>query len=312
MHMSCDCSHNNFMTLLRSRNWVSDGVGDRTASDGQMADWSWPTIHCKAIVLCVPHHTLLMLICFLQSFVPTIIFTAIVPRFLATYQTRAQKLTQWENHKHQSSFDSSLTIKTFALSSVVAYLGLALSRFHLYSLWRDCHEHRSTFYHHLYHPLPLLPLLSFIQPKKVAMHSLCVTREQQAPSLIVRVSRVRCSHSRSQTRRPTSSSKSAFPSSRVRLPLSARVNFDLPCLVQAPATRRKSVSGLRTIRMQLRATNANSLSAYGGKYPSLSMSSLRTTTRWLTSLATSRSGRLSGPSHPVSNRSLCSSFPRLP
>src|SRR5216684_5214629 len=151
MHMSCDCSHNNFMTLLRSRNRVSDGVGDRTASDGQMADWSWPTIHCKAIVLYDPHHTLL--ICFLQSFVPTIIFTAIVPRFLAIYQTRAQNLTQWENHKHQSSFDTSLTIKTFAPSSVVAPRPCPF-RFHLYSLWRDCHEHRSTFYHHLYHPSP--------------------------------------------------------------------------------------------------------------------------------------------------------------
>jgi anoctamin-10 len=71
-----------------------------------------------------------LLICFLlQSFVPTIVFTAIVPRFLSIYQTRAQKLTQWENHKHQSSHDTSLTIKTFALSSVVAYLGLALSAF---------------------------------------------------------------------------------------------------------------------------------------------------------------------------------------
>jgi hypothetical protein len=54
---------------------------------------------------------------------------AIVPSFLAIYHTRAQRLTQWENHKHQSSFDTSLTIKTFALSSVVAYLGLALSAF---------------------------------------------------------------------------------------------------------------------------------------------------------------------------------------
>lgn len=66
---------------------------------------------------------------FVQSFVPTILFAAIVPNFLAIYHTRALRLTQWENHKHQSSFDTSLTIKTFALSSVVAYLGLALSAF---------------------------------------------------------------------------------------------------------------------------------------------------------------------------------------
>lgn len=54
---------------------------------------------------------------------------AIVPSFLAIYHKRAERLTQWENHKHQSTFDTSLTIKTFALSSVVAYLGLALSAF---------------------------------------------------------------------------------------------------------------------------------------------------------------------------------------
>jgi anoctamin-10 len=35
----------------------------------------------------------------------------------------------WENHAHQSTHDASLTIKTFALSSIVAYLGLSLSAF---------------------------------------------------------------------------------------------------------------------------------------------------------------------------------------
>jgi anoctamin-10 len=65
----------------------------------------------------------------LQSFAPTIICAAVIPRFLAIYQSRARRLTQWENHKQQSSFDTSLTLKTFAVSSVVAYLGLALSAF---------------------------------------------------------------------------------------------------------------------------------------------------------------------------------------
>lgn len=63
------------------------------------------------------------------SFAPTAIFTIAIPRFLAIYRARAQRLTQWENHKHQSAFDASLTTKTFALSSIVAYLGLALSAF---------------------------------------------------------------------------------------------------------------------------------------------------------------------------------------
>jgi hypothetical protein len=35
----------------------------------------------------------------------------------------------WENHAHQSTHDSSLTIKTFALSAIIAYLGLSLSAF---------------------------------------------------------------------------------------------------------------------------------------------------------------------------------------
>ncbi|KAI0306043.1 calcium-activated chloride channel-domain-containing protein [Multifurca ochricompacta] len=63
------------------------------------------------------------------SLAPTVIFAAVIPRFLTIYRTYAQRLTQWENHKHQSTFDASLTIKTFSLSSIVAYLGLGLSAF---------------------------------------------------------------------------------------------------------------------------------------------------------------------------------------
>jgi hypothetical protein len=39
------------------------------------------------------------------------------------------RFTAWENHEHNSSHTGSLTLKTFALSAVVAYLGLALSAF---------------------------------------------------------------------------------------------------------------------------------------------------------------------------------------
>jgi hypothetical protein len=63
------------------------------------------------------------------GFSPTILFLAIVPSIQGIYQGYAQRLTAWENHKHQSSFAASLTIKTFSLSAVVAYLGLALSAF---------------------------------------------------------------------------------------------------------------------------------------------------------------------------------------
>lgn len=41
----------------------------------------------------------------------------------------AVKLTEWENHRRQSSYDRSLTLKSFALSAIVAYGGLALSAF---------------------------------------------------------------------------------------------------------------------------------------------------------------------------------------
>ena len=54
---------------------------------------------------------------------------ASVPNFLAVYQKYATKLTNLENHKHQSTYDYSLTIKRFALSAIVAYLGLMLSAF---------------------------------------------------------------------------------------------------------------------------------------------------------------------------------------
>ena len=54
---------------------------------------------------------------------------ASVPNFLGVYQKYATRLTNLENHKHQSTYDYSLTIKRFALSAMVAYLGLTLSAF---------------------------------------------------------------------------------------------------------------------------------------------------------------------------------------
>ncbi|KAJ2930954.1 hypothetical protein H1R20_g6155, partial [Candolleomyces eurysporus] len=63
------------------------------------------------------------------GFSPTILFVLLVPRFLALYQALAVALTRWENHKHQSTYTASLTLKTFALGALVAYSGLALSAF---------------------------------------------------------------------------------------------------------------------------------------------------------------------------------------
>ncbi|KAJ7902476.1 calcium-activated chloride channel-domain-containing protein [Mycena leptocephala] len=63
------------------------------------------------------------------AFSPTVLFVALVPRLLAVYQSIATRFTAWENHAHQSSHAASLTVKTFALSALVAYMGLALSAF---------------------------------------------------------------------------------------------------------------------------------------------------------------------------------------
>ncbi|KAI0085807.1 DUF590-domain-containing protein [Irpex rosettiformis] len=63
------------------------------------------------------------------SFSPTILFMTLVPRLLSIYHTYAVKFTDWENHSRQSTHDGSLTIKTFSLSAIVAYGGLALSAF---------------------------------------------------------------------------------------------------------------------------------------------------------------------------------------
>jgi len=54
---------------------------------------------------------------------------ALVPKLLGIYKGYAMRFTDRENHAHQSSHNSSLTIKVFTLSAMNAYLGLALSAF---------------------------------------------------------------------------------------------------------------------------------------------------------------------------------------
>ncbi|KAI0759326.1 DUF590-domain-containing protein [Irpex lacteus] len=60
---------------------------------------------------------------------PTILFMTLVPRLLSIYHAYAVRFTDWENHSRQSTHDASLTLKTFSLSAIVAYGGLALSAF---------------------------------------------------------------------------------------------------------------------------------------------------------------------------------------
>ncbi len=53
----------------------------------------------------------------------------LVPRLVGFYQQYAVSLTGWENHVYESAHEKSLALKTFALSSIVAYGGLYLSAF---------------------------------------------------------------------------------------------------------------------------------------------------------------------------------------
>ncbi|EJU03447.1 DUF590-domain-containing protein [Dacryopinax primogenitus] len=63
------------------------------------------------------------------GYIPTVIFLTFIPKLLEMYQASGKALTNWENHAHQSSYATSLTLKTFTLSAVVAYLGLYLTAF---------------------------------------------------------------------------------------------------------------------------------------------------------------------------------------
>jgi anoctamin-10 len=63
------------------------------------------------------------------GFAPTVLFVLLVPRFVGLYQALARRFTTWENHAHQSSHDASLTLKSFVVTALIAYSGLALSAF---------------------------------------------------------------------------------------------------------------------------------------------------------------------------------------
>jgi anoctamin-10 len=79
---------------------------------------------------------------------------ALVPRFMALYQAAALKLTHWENHAHQSTHEASLTLKTFSLSAVVAYLGITLSAFVYVPFGGDVMARVQTFlFRHSDHPI---------------------------------------------------------------------------------------------------------------------------------------------------------------
>ncbi|KIJ58796.1 hypothetical protein HYDPIDRAFT_33809 [Hydnomerulius pinastri MD-312] len=60
------------------------------------------------------------------AFSPTLLFMALVQKLLEIYKTHTTRFTNWENHAHQSSHAST---RVFTLSTMNAYLGLALSAF---------------------------------------------------------------------------------------------------------------------------------------------------------------------------------------
>lgn len=63
------------------------------------------------------------------ALLPTVLFAASVPQLVGLWQSTAVKLSNWENHSYNSSYDRSLTHKVFAVHALVAYAGLVLTAF---------------------------------------------------------------------------------------------------------------------------------------------------------------------------------------
>lgn len=63
------------------------------------------------------------------ALVPTLLFAGIVPMIIGFYHSLSVRLVEFENHPTKQSYDKSLTIKTFAMNAIVAYLGLLLSAY---------------------------------------------------------------------------------------------------------------------------------------------------------------------------------------
>ncbi|OAV90674.1 hypothetical protein PTTG_05613 [Puccinia triticina 1-1 BBBD Race 1] len=63
------------------------------------------------------------------ALLPTVLFAASVPQLVGLWQSTAVKLSNWENHSYNSSYDRSLTHKVFTVHGLVAYAGLVLTAF---------------------------------------------------------------------------------------------------------------------------------------------------------------------------------------
>ncbi|KAI5477477.1 Calcium-activated chloride channel family protein [Pseudohyphozyma bogoriensis] len=63
------------------------------------------------------------------TLIPTVLFAGVVPQIIALWSATATKLTDWENHPHQTEHDYSLTLKVFSLNFFVAYGSLLLTSY---------------------------------------------------------------------------------------------------------------------------------------------------------------------------------------
>ena len=120
----CQCAANN--TLRYAFGSPVDGDIRLGSFRHPIVRGPWKTNHRQYFIVYYRPYWLTSL---LQSFAPTILFTLLVPSILEVYHALGKKFTQWENHAHKSSHDASLTVKTFALSAIIAYLGLGLCAF---------------------------------------------------------------------------------------------------------------------------------------------------------------------------------------
>ncbi|KAM0748366.1 DUF590-domain-containing protein [Meredithblackwellia eburnea MCA 4105] len=63
------------------------------------------------------------------TLVPTVLFAGLVPQVTALWDNVAHRLTNWENHEHETAHANSLTLKVFALNFFVAYGSLILTSY---------------------------------------------------------------------------------------------------------------------------------------------------------------------------------------
>ncbi|GAA5975577.1 hypothetical protein JCM11641_003539 [Rhodosporidiobolus odoratus] len=63
------------------------------------------------------------------TLIPTVLFVTLVPQVASLWRFTASKLTNFENHPRQTDFDTSLTLKVFAINFMSAYGNLLLTSY---------------------------------------------------------------------------------------------------------------------------------------------------------------------------------------